>query len=199
MAKGYDIPIIHVNADDAQACLGVVRLAMAYRAEFQDDVVIDLIGYRRHGHNEGDEPAYTQPTMYEMVRDHPTVRTLLADRLIAAGVISSAAAESLTEDFTERLRAVQALVKAENDDPQTPPVEEPEVVERETPLVSFQRLQELNAQAFSWPEDFRVHPKLVRQTRSAPGRVRAGRPNRLGSCRDVGLRDASGRGHPGSP
>ena len=61
LAKGFDIPIIHVNADDPEACLSAVRLAMAYRDQFHQDVLIDLVGYRRHGHNEGDEPAYTQP------------------------------------------------------------------------------------------------------------------------------------------
>ena len=64
LAKGFDVPIIHVNADDPEACLSAVRLAMAYRAKFRSDVLIDLVGYRRHGHNEGDEPAYTQPIMY---------------------------------------------------------------------------------------------------------------------------------------
>ena len=74
LAKGFDIPIIHVNADDAEACLAAVRLAMAYRDRFHQDAVIDLVGYRRHGHNEGDEPAYTQPLMYERIKSHPTVR-----------------------------------------------------------------------------------------------------------------------------
>ena len=78
LAKGFDIPIIHVNADDAEACLSAVRLAMAYRDRFRQDVVIDLVGYRRHGHNEGDEPAYTQPLMYERIRNLPTVRELYA-------------------------------------------------------------------------------------------------------------------------
>ena len=68
LAKGFDIPIIHVNADDPEACLSAVRLSMAYRDRFHQDVVIDLVGYRRHGHNEGDEPAYTQPLMYERIR-----------------------------------------------------------------------------------------------------------------------------------
>ncbi len=87
LAKGFDIPIIHVNADDPAACLASVRLAMAYRMKFQDDVLIDLVGYRRHGHNEADEPAYTQPTMYARIRDLPTVRQQYAAALEQAGVI----------------------------------------------------------------------------------------------------------------
>jgi multifunctional 2-oxoglutarate metabolism enzyme len=73
LAKGYDIPILHVNADDPEACLAAVRLAMAYRATYRDDFVIDLVGYRRYGHNEGDEPAYTQPQLYQKIEKHPTV------------------------------------------------------------------------------------------------------------------------------
>ena len=80
LAKGFDIPIIHVNADDPEACLSAVRLAMAYRERFNQDVLIDLVGYRRHGHNEGDEPAYTQPLMYERIKALPSVRELLRPR-----------------------------------------------------------------------------------------------------------------------
>ena len=164
VAKGYDIPVIHVNADDAEACLGAMRLAMAYRAKFNDDVVIDLMGYRRHGHNEGDEPAYTQPTVYKVVREHPTVRTLWAQRLISEGVISEAESEKLQTEFTERLRGVQAsLQEAAEEEPEPAPKDpgpEPVVI---VPAVTFDRLETLNGLAFSWPDDFRVNPKLERQ------------------------------------
>ena len=87
LAKGYGIPVVHVNADDPEACLAAIRLAMAYRARFEDDFVIDLVGYRRHGHNEGDEPAYTQPVLYRTIAEHPTVREIYAGHLVAAGVL----------------------------------------------------------------------------------------------------------------
>ena len=74
LAKAFGLPIIHVNADDPYACLTAVRLAHAYRDEFDKDVLVELIGYRRWGHNEGDEPAFTQPQLYETIRQHPTVR-----------------------------------------------------------------------------------------------------------------------------
>jgi 2-oxoglutarate dehydrogenase E1 component len=74
-----------VNADDPEACLAAVRLAMAYRATFHDDFVIDLVGYRRHGHNEGDEPTYTQPRLYERIGEHPTVRTIFAGSSLSEG------------------------------------------------------------------------------------------------------------------
>ncbi|HEX2044535.1 MAG TPA: thiamine pyrophosphate-dependent enzyme, partial [Gaiellaceae bacterium] len=78
LAKGFDIPIIHVNADDVEACVCAVRLAMAFRDRFNRDALIDLIGYRRFGHNETDEPAYTQPKMYDRIKKHPPVRKLYA-------------------------------------------------------------------------------------------------------------------------
>src|SRR5437879_1977637 len=81
LAKGFDAPIIHVNADDPEACLVAVRVAMLYREQFHGDVVIDVVGYRRHGHNEGDEPAYTQPLMYERIKRTPTVRQRYAEQL----------------------------------------------------------------------------------------------------------------------
>ncbi|MDE2754581.1 MAG: thiamine pyrophosphate-dependent enzyme, partial [Gemmatimonadota bacterium] len=74
LAKGYDIPVIHANADAPEECLAAMRLAMAYRARFNADAVIDLMGYRRHGHNEADEPGYTQPLLYRWINDHPTAR-----------------------------------------------------------------------------------------------------------------------------
>src|SRR5918999_1685958 len=86
IAKGYDIPIIHVNADDPEAAVAAISLAMAYREQFSQDVVVDLIGYRRFGHNEGDEPAYTQPLMYEKIEGHPTVREQYAAALVSEGV-----------------------------------------------------------------------------------------------------------------
>src|SRR3712207_5370254 len=82
LAKGFDVPIVHVNADDAEACISAVRLAMAYRDRFHQDVVIDLVGYRRHGHNESDEPAYTQPLMYERIKGLATVRETYSRYLV---------------------------------------------------------------------------------------------------------------------
>src|SRR5579863_957039 len=97
MAKGFDVPIIHVNADNVEACVTAVRLAFAFRKEFGHDVMIDLVGYRRHGHNEGDEPLYTQPEMYAQVKKHEPVRELFAKQMIAEGVISSQDAQAMTD------------------------------------------------------------------------------------------------------
>src|SRR5262245_60157268 len=85
LARGFKIPIVHVNADDPIACIEAARLCWAYRARFQRDFLIDLIGYRRHGHNEGDEPAFTQPMMYQRISTHPTVRDLWVRQLRVQG------------------------------------------------------------------------------------------------------------------
>jgi 2-oxoglutarate dehydrogenase E1 component len=101
-----------VNADDAEACLSAVRLAMAYRDRFHQDVVIDLVGYRRHGHNEGDEPAYTQPLMYERIKNLPTVRQLYARTLIQSGIISQEAADQQADAAYQRLVEIQQAFKS---------------------------------------------------------------------------------------
>src|SRR5205807_2994927 len=98
LAKGYDVPIIHVNADDVEACISAVRLAFAYRQEFGHDVVIDLIGYRRFGHNEADEPAYTQPEMYQVIKKHTPVRELFAKQLIEQSVVTEQESTEMTDE-----------------------------------------------------------------------------------------------------
>ena len=94
IAKGFDVPIIHVNADDVSACVSAVRLAWAFRQEFGHDVMIDLIGYRRFGHNEADEPAYTQPAMYERIKQHRRVADIWADAARRARASSPRATSS---------------------------------------------------------------------------------------------------------
>ena len=111
LAKGFDIPIIHVNADDVEACVSATRLALAFRREFGRDALIDLIGYRRFGHNETDEPAYTQPVMYERIKSHPTVRKLYAERLAELGVVPADDAERLAADAYQAVADAHAELK----------------------------------------------------------------------------------------
>jgi multifunctional 2-oxoglutarate metabolism enzyme len=111
LAKGFDVPIVHVNADDVDACIAAVHLAVDYRRTFGRDVLIDLIGYRRLGHNEQDEPAYTQPHMSEKIKAHPTVRELFANKLIAQGVLTSEQAKEMADAVTERLQEARKAVK----------------------------------------------------------------------------------------
>jgi 2-oxoglutarate dehydrogenase E1 component len=103
LAKGFEIPVVHVNADDAEACLAVTRMAHAYRERFHKDFVVDLVGYRRWGHNEGDEPSFTQPTMYEAIRTHPTARETFAARLVAEGVVTQAEADAMLQGVLDEL------------------------------------------------------------------------------------------------
>jgi len=112
LAKGYDVPIVHVNADDVEACIAAVHLAIDYRRKFGRDTVIDLIGYRRFGHNEQDEPMYTQPQMYEAIKNHPTVRELFASRLVAQGVLSSQQVKEIQDAATARIVEAHKNVKS---------------------------------------------------------------------------------------
>jgi 2-oxoglutarate dehydrogenase E1 component len=107
LAKGFEIPIIHVNGDDPEACLATIRLAHAYRQRFHKDFLIDLVGYRRWGHNEGDDPTYTQPLMYATIAELPTVRALYAERLQRDDATVAARAEEVTRAVRERLGEAQ--------------------------------------------------------------------------------------------
>jgi len=111
LAKGFDVPIVHVNADDVDACIAAVHLAVDFRREFGRDVLIDLIGYRRFGHNEQDEPAYTQPQMTERIKAHPTVRELFANKLVASGVLTDEQSKAMEDAATARLQEARKAVK----------------------------------------------------------------------------------------
>ncbi len=165
LAKGFDAPIIHVNADDPEACLAAVRLAVLYREKFRGDVVIDLVGYRRHGHNEADEPAYTQPLLTERIRRQPPVRQRYAERLAREGVLSVAQADAEAEAAYARLSGVQQAVKArlvnEARDAE-PPLRRSSLHEPST-AVSAGVLRDLNEQLLAVPDGFTVNPKLEKQ------------------------------------
>jgi 2-oxoglutarate dehydrogenase E1 component len=164
LAKGFSFPIIHVNADDAEACMTAVRLAMAYRAEYHDDVVIDLVGYRRYGHNEGDEAGYTQPLETKRIKEHPTVRAVYAERLVAEGVLSDDDVEAITARVSGYLRDAQDEVQSEErstaDVLEDSNLDSPHGTIASIPL---DILVEVNAASVASPEGFTVHPKLERQ------------------------------------
>ncbi len=164
IAKGYDVPIIHVNADHVESCIGAIRLAMEYRERFGRDAVIDLIGYRRFGHNETDEPAYTQPRMYARIKDHLPVRGQYARSLVAQGVLSAEEAEQMAQKAYQRLADSHAELKASMGEPDT---EEHELdrtasVEPRT-TVSAEALRRLNERLLRVPEGFSIHRKLKPQ------------------------------------
>src|SRR6202008_4164041 len=109
---GFDVPIIHVNADDVAACVSPVRLAFAFRQEFGHDVLIDLIGYRRFGHNESDEPAYTQPEMYAPIKAKKRVAELWGERLVSEGVLSKEEADRQAQEVWDHLTLLHQRLKA---------------------------------------------------------------------------------------
>ena len=161
-AKGFDMPIIHVNADDVEACVSAVRLAHAFRETFGRDALIDLIGYRRFGHNETDEPAYTQPQMYELIKGHPPVRKLYADRLVADGVVTQEEAERMANEAYERVgEAHRELKESIGAPPDTGTHELDRTMSREPrTTVAEDTLRSLADQLLRLPDGFELHRKL---------------------------------------
>jgi 2-oxoglutarate dehydrogenase E1 component len=164
LAKGFDVPIIHVNADDPEACIAAVRLAWMYHEKFHGDVVIDLVGYRRWGHNEGDEPAYTQPLMYEIIKKTPPVREKYAAQLAAEGLVTPEAAKAEADAAYAALTDVQQALKARRSRTSG---EERRIVRAAVPepdtAVAADLLTQINEQLLAVPDGFTVHPKLKRQ------------------------------------
>jgi 2-oxoglutarate dehydrogenase E1 component len=166
LAKGFDVPIVHVNADDPEAALSAVRLALAYRAEFGHDFVIDLVGYRRFGHNEQDDASYTQPLMAERIQRQPTVRERYSGRLIEEGVVTPNEAEGIVDEVVATLRAAHERLRTSIAEPPAPPPEPPSVAgtgEAVETAVPGDRLRALNEQLLQVPEGFTVNAKLARQ------------------------------------
>ena len=176
LAKGFDIPIIHVNANDPEAAIAAVRLALAYRQEFGHDVVVDLVGYRRFGHNEQDEAAYTQPLMVAQIAAQPPVGELYAAQLVAEGVIGEEEAKALLGEVQQELRAAHERLKAS--------IAEPRVTrEGKIPAdtggavvtaVAADRLEALNDQLLQVPEGFEANQKLLKQLERRRERMHEG-------------------------
>ena len=165
MAKGFDIPIIHVNADDAEACLSATRLAVMFREAFHHDALIDLVGYRRWGHNEGDEPAYTQPVMYERIRAHPSAREIYSAALVQEGVLAAEEADARYTRAYERLVEIQQGFKASAAKAAAAPPAPAKLVPGETveTAVPAQQLVALNEQLLAVPAGFTPNQKLMKQ------------------------------------
>jgi 2-oxoglutarate dehydrogenase E1 component len=163
LARGFKVPIVHVNADDPVACIEAARLAWAYRQRFALDFLIDLVGYRRHGHNEGDEPAFTQPQVYQKVAQHPTVRQQYAEALVASGTIPAALPDELVARHAEVLERTYAGLKPEQDYvPELPVVPPSGAAAKVRTAVPLEQLAALNAALATLPAGFTVHKKLER-------------------------------------
>jgi 2-oxoglutarate dehydrogenase E1 component len=181
VAKGVQAPIFHVNGDDPEAVVEVARAATEYRQQFKKDVVIDLFCYRRHGHNESDEPAFTQPLMYRAIARHPTTRQIYAGRLVAAGVLDEAEVAAMATRFVASLEtqfeaakgyrpnkadwlegAWAGLEEASDDD------------RRGDTGVAVEILREVGHGLVTVPEGFRLNPKIARQLEAKRVALEAG-------------------------
>ncbi len=164
MAKGFDMPIVHVNADDVDSCVAAVHLATEFRQRFAHDVLIDLIGYRRLGHNELDEPAYTQPVMARTIKDHPTVARIFADRLIADRVISEDDYATVVAAAEDGIHAAHKRVQSGLEQGSDQEAHRDKRRRAKTNVVktrvSASTLRSLNEQLHLPPDGFTIHTKL---------------------------------------
>jgi multifunctional 2-oxoglutarate metabolism enzyme len=168
VARMTQSPIFHINGDDPEAAYRTMRIALGYRQKYHKDVVLDVVGFRRLGHNESDEPSYTQPLMYQRVKEHPGVRTVYAKRLVKEGVIDEASVKQLIEERIGRYEDALARAKKVAAEAKTSLTPEPEVVELdgssviETP-VSPDMVKQIAHQISVVPEGFHLNPKMVSQ------------------------------------
>jgi 2-oxoglutarate dehydrogenase E1 component len=169
VAKINQIPIFHINGDDPEAAYRVLQIALDYRQEWHKDVVMDLVGFRRHGHNEGDEPTYTQPLMYKRIQEHPGVRALYAKKLVKEGVLTEAEVGELEErqkaEYEQALAAAKEIATRKAAEPEPAPSSSvsrfpfPEV---ET-AVPAETLSHVGRVLTTVPPNFHLNPKMVSQ------------------------------------
>lgn len=164
LAKGFEIPIIHVNADDPVACVAAVKLAYDYRQKFNKDFLIDLVGYRRYGHNEMDEPRATQPTLYRNIDEHPTAATVFAEKLEEAGIVNKEEFKAIKEKTEANLREIYDNMKEDDIkpvEPEMPAVLKADLEEVET-AIPLETLHALNEGLLERPEGFNQFKGLKR-------------------------------------
>ncbi|KAA0252229.1 MAG: multifunctional oxoglutarate decarboxylase/oxoglutarate dehydrogenase thiamine pyrophosphate-binding subunit/dihydrolipoyllysine-residue succinyltransferase subunit, partial [Chlorobiota bacterium] len=168
VAKIVQAPVFHVNGDDPEAVLHVIRIAFDYRQKFNKDVVIDIVGYRRHGHNEGDDPGYTQPILYAKIKQHPSVTKQYGRKLVAEGVLTAEELKSLETDYNKKLDdALQIVVQKKNQFKGDIPAalinqERPSARKSHNTALTESELNELMVKGSSLPEGFNLHHKLVK-------------------------------------
>ena len=168
IAKAYNIPIIHVNADDVESCINVANLSYQYKMTFQKDILIDLVGYRRHGHNEGDEPSFTQPLMYKKISNHPHLKEIYKNKLIN---IHGNDIENLTKQYTQKW---DQILEAELENPNNGAVSKKhqELIKLNKEIsneynnaptnISLNTFTDLNKKIFELPYDFTINNRLKR-------------------------------------
>ena len=181
VAKGVQAPILHVNGDDPEAVVEVARTAVEYRQRFKKDVVIDLFCYRRHGHNEVDDPAFTQPLMYRTIAGHPTTREIYATRLVAAGVVDEAQVAAMGTRFVAELETQYEAGKSYRSNKAdwlegawAGFAQAPEDDRRGDTSVSIEVLREVGHGLVTVPEGFRLNPRIARQLEARRAAIEAG-------------------------
>ena len=166
VARMTQLPIFHINGDDPEAAYRVLNIALAYRQEFNKDVVLDVVGFRRLGHNETDEPSYTQPLMYARVKAHPGVRTIYSKRLIKEGVLTEQEVNDLIEERVKRYESALANAKKKvATDPAQPArqVEELDGSSLVETAISAETVREIGHKIAVVPDGFNINPKMVGQ------------------------------------
>ena len=165
LAKGFDVPIMHVNGDDAQACIAAIRIALAYRKRFGKDVLVEIVGYRRHGHNEADQPAFTQPRMYDLIKQHPSPREVWAARLVRERVLAEADVQAMDRRVADQLKTIfEETKRAVGEHVDHVPAAAP-AQSAPAPLETAVRadlIVSLNERMLAWPSAFKLHPTLQR-------------------------------------
>ncbi len=168
LAKAIDAPIFHVNGDDVEAVVKITKLAAAYRQKFKKDIILDIMFYRRYGHNEADEPLYTQPVMYKIIKNHPTLKKLYSEKLISAGAISQEEFKKLNDEFNSHLE--KSFTEAEKFQAKKGDWLEGEwknVKNGDNKIpetgIETKKLKDIFAKISEIPEDFNINPKISKQ------------------------------------
>jgi 2-oxoglutarate dehydrogenase E1 component len=172
VAKIIQAPVIHVNGDDVESCVRAMDLALRFRQQWHRDVVINMVCYRRYGHNEGDEPSYTQPQMYKLIKSHPTPRELYQKRLVSESILTSEQIEAqwnqMMADLDQSLANVRAkpvYIEPYKFEGQWKGLRKATAQDFETPIVtgySKQKLEQIGEALSQYPENFHPHPKLLK-------------------------------------
>jgi 2-oxoglutarate dehydrogenase E1 component len=166
LAKGFEVPIVHVNAEDANTCIRVMQLGVEYRAKFGKDFLVDLIGYRRHGHNETDEPAFTQPAMYAQIKSHPSPREVWGQRLVQEGIATDDDVKNLDAEIAsnfEKIQSESSAIDGEASHPGEAIRPDDKAPTMESPRA--EQLVSLNEQLLVWPESLKPSSKLAKTLR----------------------------------
>jgi 2-oxoglutarate dehydrogenase E1 component len=184
VAKSIQAPILHVNGDDPEAVIFCARMAAEYRMKFSSDIVLDIVCYRRHGHNETDEPAFTQPLMYKAINATKTTRTLYAEKLAREGSVSPEEAKAMWDEFTKTLEDANSAAKSYKPNKADwleghwagfHPVDQEEIELTEEPTaVPAETLKQIGAALSHVPDDFNLNPKIIRQLEAKAQAINTG-------------------------